>query len=227
MTKRVPCSMMENERMENPVTEAAMDPLQHIELPTLDAPLDFYGWLVGTLDNGGGDRLRWAVLELYRWQPRDGGPMGYILYTIGHSVVYHVLDSECGRGVATTVGALYDIAPDRVTPEDYAVLEPCPDCEPEELDDLDAGDQVEMEKVWYKWQQCADADELLLALRKEARCKNCFHRPHVLHHCPTCRCEVYEEAPRPISSPGVRLLAQVKGQLPDVAEAMSGKKIRL
>ena len=207
------------------MTEAAMDPLQHFELPTLDIPIDFDGWLVGRLDNGGGDRLRWAVLELYRWQPRDGGSLGYILYTIGHSVVYHTLDSGCGRGVVTEVGSIED-----VTPEPYDELTACPDCEPPDLDEMELAEQVEMEKVWYKWQKCADAEELLLALRKEARCQHCFHRPHQERRCSqlaACHCEKYEEAPRPISSPGVRLLAQVKGQLPDVMEAMSGKKIRL
>lgn len=211
--------------MENPVTEAAMSPLQHFELPTLDIPIDFDGWLVGRLDNGGGDRLRWAVLELYRWQPLDGGPLGYILYTIGHSLVYHALDSGCGRGVVTAVGNIGE-----ATPEPYAELEPCPDCAPGELDDMDAADQVEMERIWYKWTGCADAEELLLALRKEPKCKNCFHRPHDGRRCVQlagCRCEKFEEALRPVSSPGVRLLAQVKGQLPDVMEAMQNKKIRL
>jgi len=210
--------------MENPVTEAAMS-ISHYELPTNDAPIDFDGYLAGRLDNGGGERLRWAVLELYQWQPRDGGPMGYILYTIGHSLVYHALDSECGRGVVTTVGDIGE-----VTPEDYALLEPCPECDPPDLDDMNKSDQVEMEETWYKWSQCRDAEELLLALRKEPKCRNCLHRPHDGRRCTAmlaCGCEHYDEAPRPVSSPGTRLLAQVKGSLPDVMAAMREKKIRL
>lgn len=214
--------MMRDDRKVTPVTETAMDPpLQHFELPTRDLPIDFDGWLVDELDNGGGSRPRWAVLQLYRWQPRDGGPLGYILYTIGHSVVYHEPDSACGRGVITTVGNILD-----VTPESYEDLMPCPDCRPQDLADLDDDDEVEMEQIWYKWQKCATDDELLLALRKEPRC-TCFHRPHAGHHCTQCECETYEEAPRPISSPGARLLALVRPQLPSLIKAMNEKKVRL
>lgn len=227
--------MMRNERTENLVTEPAMsDALQHFELPTNDVPIDFDGWFVDSLDNGGGDRLRWAVLELYGWQPRDGGASGYILYTIGHSVVYHDEGSECGRGVLIPVGAVSE-----VTDEDLDILVPCPECDPPEMRDLQDDDLVEMEKTWYKWTQCQGtaqttaADELLLALRKEPKCRTCFHRPHEARRCTailSCRCEQYREAPRPISAPGMRLLAQVKGRLPDVAQAMQAmnqKKIEL
>lgn len=223
MTKRVPSVMMRDDRMEKPVTEAAMEPpLQEFELPTNDIPLNFYGWLVGELDNGGGDRLRWAVLQLYRWQPRDGGPLGYVLYTIGHSVVYHEPDSACGKGVAVTVGNI-----ESITSEPFEDLMACPECGPEDLADLDDDDEVEMERTWYKWVKCADDDDLLLALRKEPKCKRCFHRPHAGHVCATCRCETYEEAERPISSPGARLLALVRPQLPSLIEAMNEKKVRL
>lgn len=216
--------MMGKDRMENPVTEAVMNSaLHHYELPTNDMPIEFDGWFIDSLDNGGKDRIRWAVLELYGWQPRDGGPLGYILYTIGHSLVYHSLDAECNKGVVTTVGNIGD-----VTPEPFGELEPCPDCEPPDLEDLTDDDQVEMEETWYKWAQCRNAEELLLALRKEARCRNCFHRPHEGHPCGTCRaCLQYEEAPRPLSIPGQRLLAQVKGREPEIARAMREKKTRL
>lgn len=196
--------------------------LRHYELPTNDVPIDFDGYFVGSLDNGGKDRTRWAVIELYRWQPRDGGPLGYILYTIGHSLIYHCLDSECNKGVATTIAGI-----EEVTPEDFGDLEPCPECEPPDLQDLADDDQVEMEETWYKWVQCRTAEDLLLAGRKEARCKNCFHRPHGEHACATCRCDIYEEAPRPLSIPMQRLLAQVKGREPEIANAMREKKIRL
>lgn len=209
--------------MEKPVTEAAMESsTQEFVLPTNDIPIDFLGRLVGELDNGGGDRPRWAVLQLYRWQPRDGGPLGYVLYTIGHSVVYHEPDSACGKGVAVKVGSI-----ETITSEPFEDLMACPECSPEDLADLDDDDKVEMERTWYKWVKCATDDELLLALRKEARCRKCFHRPHAGYHCATCRCEEYEEAPRPISSPGARLLALVRPQLPSLIEAMNEKKVRL
>lgn len=216
--------MMRKDRMENPVTEAAASSALHnYELPTNDIPIDFDGWFIDSLDNGGKDRIRWAVLELYRWQPKDGGPLGYILYTIGHSLVYHDQESECGKGVRTTVGSLA-----AVTDEDARDLEPCPDCSPPLLEDLGADDEIEMEETWYKWSQARNADELLLALRKEARCRNCFHRPHDGHLCGTCRsCTDYSEAPRPLSIPGQRLLAQVKSREPEIARALKEKKTRL
>lgn len=217
--------MMRHDRMEKPVTEAAVEMTQNFVLPTRDRPIDFDGWLVDELDNGGGDRLRWAVLQLYRWQPRDGGALGYILYTIGHSVVYHDLDSPCGKGVVTTVAGI-----ENATPEPYEHLEACPECRPAELDDLDPEEQVEMEEVWYKWVQCRTDEELLLALRKEARCKKCFHRPHPEHRCSqlsSCSCEDYEEAPRPISSPGSRLLHLVRPKLPNLIDTMNEQKVRL
>ena len=67
------------------------------ELPTNDAPISFEGWFIGSLDNGGGERLRWAELHLYRWLPEAGGEAGFILYTIGHTLVYHFFNGECGE----------------------------------------------------------------------------------------------------------------------------------
>lgn len=205
------------------MTELAVnDPMDHFVLPTDDLPIKFDGWLVGELDNGGGDRLRWAVLQLYRWYPVDGGDPGYILYTIGHSVIYHAPNSPCGRGVVTEVGSIEDI-----TPEAYEDLEPCPECRPADLDDYAPSDLVEMEKVKYKHAECRSDEELLMALRREPRCGNCLDRPHEGRRCATCGCEDYAEAPRPISSPGNRLLAQVKHKLPSLAAVMKQKTVRL
>ena len=79
--------------------------------------------------------------------------------------------------------------------------------------------------------QCRSAGELLTAGRKEAKCRNCFHRPHGIpgsgEKCRGCGCDDYAEAPRPLSIPMQRLLAQVKGKEPEIAMAMREKKTQL
>lgn len=197
-------------------------------LPTNDSPITFDGHFKADLDNGGGDRPRWAVLYLYDWLQQDG-KLGYILYTIGHSLIYHVNNGECGKGethFAREFEALH--AEGRIEhPED---LEPCERCRPDDwFADLDA--EFEVEVTWYKWAACENADKLLLAGRKEATCKNCrlgcssLSKPH-RSKCTGCSCEEYEEAFRPLSIPMQRLLAKVRGD-PDIAAAIRKNKIRL
>ena len=196
------------------------------ELPTNDAPISFEGWFIGSLDNGGGERLRWAELHLYRWLPEAGGEAGFILYTIGHTLVYHYFNGECGKGEAYPVSDF---------PEQYALgriedpdeLEPCDKCRPDDWRTAPPEQEFEVEVTWYKWTACKNAEELLLAGRKEARCRNCLCRPHENRTCSTCTCTDYAESPRPLSIPMQRLLAKVRGTDPDIARAMREKKIRL
>jgi len=203
------------------VTEAAFTSTAvRYVLPTNDAPIEFDGEFIDSIDNGGGERLRWAELRLYWWYPADR-PVGYILYTIGHTLVYHALDSECNKGVVTRVENFED-----VTDEDPADLTACTECNPPDWRDLPDGEELELEVTWYRWVSCHDADELLLNLRKEPRCKYCAHRPHDRRRC-YCSCETYEEGDRPLSIPGYRLLTQVKSRDAAIAAAMSRKRTRL
>jgi hypothetical protein len=203
--------------------EAAYPEFETYELPTNDSPLEFDGFFMDDLDNGGGDRPRWAVLYLYRWLPQDTGKLGYILYTIGHSLIYHTNNGTCGKGeahAAKEFEALYEEG--RI--EDPEDLEPCEKCQPADwFADLNA--EFEVEVVWYKYALCRDADELLLAGRKEATCKNCWCKPH-RGKCATCSCEEYVEAPRSLSIPMQRLMAKIRTD-PDIAAAVRKNKIRV
>ena len=106
-------------------------------------------------------------------------------------------------------------------PED---LDPCEKCEPADwFADPDA--EFEVEVTWYKYALCRDADELLLAGRKEATCKNCWCKPH-RGKCATCSCEEYIEAPRSLSIPMQRLLAKIRTD-PDIAAAIRKNKTRV
>lgn len=194
------------------------------ELPTNDSPLVFDGYFMDDLDNGGGDRPRWAVLYLYRWLQQDTGNLGYILYTIGHSLIYHANNGECGKGEAHAAREFENLhAEGRI--EDPEELEPCEKCQPADwFADLDA--EFEVEVTWYKYALCRDADELLLAGRKEAQCRNCWCKPHKGKRCAACACEEYQEAPRPLSIPMQRLLAKVRTDA-DIAAAIRKNKIRV
>jgi hypothetical protein len=201
--------------------------ITHFELPTRDAPILFDGWFIDSYDNGGGDRIRWADLHLYRWLPKDSDQLGYIIYTIGHSLVYHQFNGECGRGEAHAVsefGELYEEG----SIDDPEDLEPCDRCHPGDWRDAPDNQEFEVEVTWYKWTTCKDPDEVLLAGRKAARCRNCLCGPHE-KRCYTCSCTEYAEAPRPLTIPMQRLLARVRAQNsdPDLARAMREQRIRL
>ena len=200
--------------------------LASFELPTNDAPISFEGWFIDSLDNGGTDRLRWAELHLYKWLPKDSDQLGFILYTIGHSLVYHVFNGECGKGEAYPVADFWTLY-DQGTIEDPGDLEPCDKCHPPDWHGAPQDRKYEIEVTWYKWTACRDAGELLLAGRKEARCRNCLCRPHESRQCVTCTCEEYSESPRPLSIPMQRLLAKVRGLDADIMKAMREKKVRL
>ena len=209
------------------MTDVAFSAPQYsaIELPTNDVPISFDGYFMDDLDNGG-DRSRWAVLCLYRWLPQDADQPGYILYTIGHSVIYHVSNGECGKGEAHAVSEFPDLyAADRI--EDPRDLDPCEKCQPDDWRYVPPGTQFEVEVTWYKWTACRNASELLLAGRKEARCRNCLCKPH-RGKCSACSCDDYEEAPRPLSVPMQRLLAKpgIRADA-DITAALREKKIRL
>ena len=197
-----------------------------IELLTNDAPVVFDGYFIDDLDNGGGDRPRWAVLYLYRWLQKDTGNLGYILYTVGHSLIYHFLNGECGKGEAHPVSEFPALHEDgRI--EDPRDLEPCEKCRPADWMIVPEDQQFEVEVVWYKWSACRTAEELLLAGRKEARCRNCLCRPH-RSECTVCGCSEYAEAPRSLSIPMQRLLAKAgPARDADIARAMREQKIRL
>lgn len=89
------------------------------------------------------DYPRWTTMDLYR---TDDGR--YILYTVGHSVVYHLINSPCNSGTYTEADRL---------PED---AEPCPRCAAPAHPD----GPVNLENPLIKLVACADADGVRTAL---------------------------------------------------------------
>ena len=209
------------------------------ELPATEEVLHFWGYLIDRVDNDSGDRLRWAELRLYKildsnenhdaeltygeWQlafpdedPDDYGMYGqelWLLYTIGHSLVVHELDTTCRHhGVRSTPAEF------RRHNEDYEDLEPCTVCHPDMTDS-----SFELETTWYSWTRCQTPEKVLLSLRKEASCKHCTHKPHRDRGC-WCKCPEYAEGPRPLSVPGERLLRQASGLDPEIAAVFSKRR---
>ena len=186
----------------NALTEALANPsgMRHYELPAGEETLDFYGRLICAVDNDRGDRPRWAELRLYKVQPEDEGSKElWLLYTIGHTMVYHSYNGECNKGVAVRAGDF----PERA--EDPEGLEACIVCTPAEWSEAEEDQLFELEVTWYSYTPCPTADKVLDALRRDARCKNYMHKPHETYQC-WCKCQEYIEGPRLLSVPGRRLI---------------------
>lgn len=198
--------------------------MKHYELPAGEETLDFYGRLLYALDNDRGDRPRWAELRLYKIlrtsdEEEDATPGEmWLLYTIGHTLVYHSYNSECNKGIAVTAREI----PERA--EDADNLEPCVICNPSDWTEADPDDLYELEVTWYTYTPCVTAEKVLDALRREPRCKNCTHKPHETYIC-WCKCKEYAEGPRTLSVPGRRLIEQVKHLDRDIAQA-AARRIR-
>lgn len=185
--------------------------MRHFELPAGEETLDFHGRLLGSVDNDRGDRPRWAELRLYKILSSGGEEM-WLLYTVGHTMIYHAAGAECNKGIAVRAGDF----PQRA--EDPDGLEPCTTCAPPDWQDADGEELFELEVTWYTYTPCPTADKVLDALRREPRCKHCAHKPHEGYRC-GCACESYEEAPRTLSVPGRRLVEHVKHRDPEIAKA--------
>lgn len=198
--------------------------MKHYELPAGEQTLDFWGRLIYAIDNDRGDRPRWAELRLYKilaTDPDDDmhGKQMWLLYTIGHTLVYHARSSECNKGIAVAAGDFKDRA------EDWENLEPCEFCKPANWEQVDDNQQFELEVTWYSYTPCRSPQEVLDSLRREPRCKNCNHKPHDGYRCRDCRCFDYAEGPRPLSVPGRRLIEHVRHLDEDIRMAVD-KKVR-
>jgi hypothetical protein len=197
--------------------------MKHHELAAGEETLDFYGKLLYAVDNDRGDRPRWAELRLYKIFNTDPGSEHHgkemwLLYTVGHTMVYHCLDSECNKGIAVSAADF----PERA--EDSEGLEPCVVCNPADWADAPPGELFELEVTWYTYTPCATPEKVLDALRREPRCKNCPHKPHETYGC-WCGCKDYAEGPRSLSVPGRRLIEQVKHLDPEIARA-AARRVR-
>lgn len=184
--------------------------MKEYKLPAGKEKLEFWGRFLDKSDTDSGERLRWAELRLYKiigTEKGDGwGVQSWLLYTIGHSLVYHTLDSACNRGIRARV---------RDFPgknEDWADLEPCPGCSPPGLPGINDGDdEFELEITWYSYARCQDPGDVIRAL---SRCETCRHKPHESR----CRCGC-EDRSEVLSAPGRRLIEQVRDLDPEIHKA--------
>lgn len=205
----------------NSALEIPLGMKQH-ELPTREESLEFTGKLIHAEDNDQGDRPRWAELRLYRilvTNPDDDlfGQEMWLLYTIGHTMVYHA-QHGCNKGIVLPAGDFPEQA------EDSGGLEPCVRCRPPEWESADPETLLRLEVTWYTYTPCKTAESVYNGLCREASCDACGHKPHKTYAC-SCGCEDYEEAPRVLSVPGRRLWEQARRLDPDIAKA-TVRKVR-
>jgi hypothetical protein len=218
----LPClSLLSWRRQERgiPVTEY----MRHYRLPAGEETLDFTGRLIDKTDTDSGDRLRWAELQLYKIldtnPEHDGncpdeenrnmlGKELWLLYTIGHTLVYHAADG-CKKGVRMPARDF----PSRA--ENVNELEPCEECNPGDWQGSE--EEFRLEITWYSYTPCQSAERVIESLYREPRCSSCRHKPHE-GYC-RCGCERYREAPRSLSNPGRQLIEQVRQVDPEIARA--------
>lgn len=191
--------------------------------------LKFWGRYIDNVENDREGTPRWAELQVYYYvdtnPAHDGklpesdpdremyGRRGYLLYTKGHSVLYHEAYSPCNFGVTVKVRDF------TTRSEDTDILRPCPECNPGDWRTADPDDEFDLEITWYRFIKCQTADIFIEKLRKEARCKACWHRPHPGSACTNCRCTKFTPADRPLTIPGSKLVDQLRGRDPDIARA--------
>jgi hypothetical protein len=214
--------------------------MKYHELPTGDNPLVFWGQFIHEVDTDDGNRSRWTHLQLYKiidTDPEHGESLSgfdenarmygremYLLYTIGHTLVYHDKDSSCRGGVKMPVSDFARKTADYPLSEDDPDLEPCEKCSPADYRQASKDDLFRLEITWYSYTPCQTADKLIQSLYREPRCAACRHKPHAAK-CWTCGwCTTYREATRMLSAPGRELLEGVRDTDSDIAAAMGAKR---
>lgn len=208
--------------------------MRYCELPAEDETLQFWGKFLDSEDTDNGDSLRWAELRLYRIvdtnpdhdhslpahdENRDMyGKEMYLLYTIGHSLVYHDPKASCRGGKLVRAGEFRNRA------EDWGELVMCPECSPEDWEIVSPETVFRLELPWYTYIPCQSPQKVIASLHRKPRCQNCRDAPHKGERCKRCDCTRYSEAPRVLSVPGRALLEKVAKIDPDIAAAMTTKK---
>lgn len=119
-------------------------------------PVRFSGRLIAHESTERSYTHRWITLDLYQ---KTSGAGGYVLHTVGWSVVYHRADG-CSKGKFVRLPELLAALSD---------AEPCTDCEPQpiaaisELVAHDPGntDSVRLEQPIFEVVEAADVESLL------------------------------------------------------------------
>jgi hypothetical protein len=199
------------------------------ELPAQDEILRFWGKFLDSEDTDTGDSLRWAELQVFKIidtnpshdhslpasdENRDMfGQQLWLLYTIGHSVVYHDLHASCRGGKAVPAKDF------PLRAENSADTIPCPDCAPADWESAPDKEIFRLELPWYTAVPCQTPEKLINALYRKPRCLNCGDSAHGNSRCGRCGCTDYREAPRRLSVPGRNLLDKLAKVDPDIAAA--------
>ena len=188
-------------------------------LPADGHPIKFLGRLLSETDTDDRERLRWAELRLYKiidtnpahddslpGEDEDHGMYGkpmWLLYTVGHSLVYHQLGA-CPGGIIVRKA---DIAVRADNPGD---LEPCPKCRPQDWTQMADDQKLRLEVTWYSYTPCQSAEKVIQSLWRNLQCLTCHDEAHQDRVCGRCGCRRYREAPRQLSVPGHQLIEQVR-----------------
>jgi hypothetical protein len=203
--------------------------MEHIELPAEEETLEFWGMYLGGVDTDSGNRPRWAELQLYRYiDTVPGGTYGqevWLLYTIGHTVVYHATAAAGGScGMGAEVGTDQFLA-GMLNAEDPEDLEPCDDCHPGDWHSAGPDARYNLELTRYRYTPCTSAAMVIQSLHREQKCRECRHRPHEGTAC-SCGCRECVVLPGELTSPGRRLIEAVRPLDPGIAKA-AARKVRL
>lgn len=200
------------------------------KLPATEETLEFWGELVDKTDTDNGEAERWTELQYWfmldtdashddslpEENPRRGmyGKRIRLVYTIGHSLVYHAYPEGCTRGQKVK-GADF---PHRTT-ERLADLLFCEQCDPEEWSENPEKD-FRLETARYSYTACWTPEAAVTAL---SRCETCWDKPHENGTCHRngCGCGDYKGI---LTVPGRILIEQVKDRDPPLAGAVSRTK---
>lgn len=200
---------------------------RHYEIETPDGTLSFDGKLLGVVDNDRKNRPRWVEIELYRYivtEPGDDlyGQQVYLVHMMGHSVVYHLHESDCNRGIAVPVEEF------SYRTEFPQELEACRDvwaggklisrgCNPGDWRTSPNGTMYDVEVLRHTYAKCTTADDVLRQLRKKKPCRACNARG-IAHGttCHTCHGKGFDEM---LSAPGQRLVELVRYKDAEIAQA--------
>lgn len=196
--------------------------MSYHELPADQEVLEFWGKFIDKTDTDDGENDRWA--ELQYWfildtneshddslpeGDEDRGMFGKqlrLVYTIGHSLVWHRYPQGCNKGVKI-LGKEFPAS----TSEDPASLVPCEKCSPDEWEEFPEA-EFRLEKPWYSYTACRTPAEAITAL---SRCMHCRDKPHE-GRCYRCGCTRYEGV---LTTPGRTLVEQVSKIDPELAKA--------
>ncbi len=129
----------------------------------------FQGYLISDLAwrnkvvaEGGGGRLRWTDMQLYR-ATDPTKPFKYVLQTTSKSIVYHRADGACPHGLRQTVEKLLR------NRDRYEALRPCPECLPgvdaHHLDSLEESAAVNVEQDRPTLYKCRTIEQVIDSLR--------------------------------------------------------------